>query len=102
MLYKAFAWLLFIAVSPLLWGYGCGNKERDDQWKDYSREAIERIINQQVNMPDSITVFYPDSNSYARLMSSNVKVVFSIDISCGTCLGKFNYWNDFADRIERQ
>lgn len=53
-------------------------------------------------MPDSITVCYTDSNAYYRLMDSETKVIFCVDISCGVCLSKFKYWNEFSKRIEEE
>ena len=90
--------LSFIAViSSLLWS--CRNDNAN--WHKYSRETIERIINQPVKMPDNIPVCYPDSTAYNQLMGGTVKVLFSVDIGCSACLSKFHYWNEFVKRFEQ-
>lgn len=93
-LYTLIASLIFVVA-------GCRDSKNAD-WRKYSRETIEHIINQPVKMPDSIPVCYPDCGAYMQLMQSKVKVVFSVDISCSTCLSKLNYWNWFVERVEQK
>ncbi|MDE6264160.1 MAG: hypothetical protein K2M11_03350 [Paramuribaculum sp.] len=90
------------AVFLLCLGSGCSGKPDNTGWQNYSRDRIESIINQPVKMPDSIPVCYPDSDAYYRLMDSETKVIFCVDISCAVCLSKFNYWNEFSKRIEEE
>lgn len=95
--------LSFITVvSSLFWGYGCGDGKDNAYWQKYSRETIGRIINQPVNMPNSIPVCYPDSDAYMQLMGAPAKVLFSVDIGCSACLSKFNYWDKFINQLEQK
>lgn len=91
-----------IVISSIICGISCGNGHKETYWQRHSREILESLINQPVRMPDNIPVCYPDSNAYRQLMGSNVKVMFSVDISCGACLTKFHYWSEFVDRFEQR
>lgn len=86
-----------------MWIYGCGKDNRNNaEWKIYSREVIERVIDRPVRMPDSISIYYPDFGSFRKIMGARVKVMFSVDISCGACLSKFDYWNQFINQFEQR
>lgn len=93
--------LSILIFFSLLFGSSCKKDKDKAHWEKYSRESIERIINRPVLMPDSGLIYFPDSISYERIMRSDLKVLFSVDVSCGVCLSKFNYWNDFVNRLER-
>ena len=89
-------------ILSLLLGSSCKKDKDKAHWEKYSRESIERIINRPVLIPNSGLIYFPDSISFDRIMRSSVKVLFSVDISCSVCLSKFNYWNDFINRLERK
>lgn len=98
MLLKYILSIVLITLS-LLCGSSCYN-DNNAYWKNYSRETILKIINRPVVMPESIQVCYPDLNAYRQLMDSKVKILFNVDISCGVCLSKFHYWNEFINNYE--
>ena len=89
-------------VSALI---GCKEHKQngaDEYWKWHSRQVIESIINHKVTLPDSITVFRPDSLSFSKLMTKDFKIIYCINLDCGVCLSKFKYWNSIKSELEEK
>lgn len=75
----------------------CGKKKATPEWESFARHVVETYLNQTVSLPDSLPVQHPEIID--SIYRSPLKIVVVVDLDCSTCLLKFNYWNDFTERL---
>lgn len=86
------AFLATIAVA----GCSNGNNSGNVVWKNYSARFVKDKLNTEIILPDSLFLPHHASKSEIMMMTKSAKVLFCVDVECGTCLGKFHYWKKFA------
>lgn len=74
-------------------------KQKDEKWKKYSQQVIEDHIGAYISLPNCIS--FPDfsKKSIDSILSKDVKVLFNVDIDCGSCLIKFSFWKQFTEKL---
>lgn len=83
--------LLFLGTSCSL----KNNKESMEDWKDYSSDFIKGHLNKKFSYSDV-------SSEMDSLENMTLKIFYSVNIDCETCLMKFSFWTKFKDLLEKK
>lgn len=69
-------------------------KEPLDVWKEYSSTFIKKHLNEKVA--------YVIPEGMDSLKDVPLKILYSVNIDCSTCLIKFSYWNRFGNALKEK
>lgn len=69
------------------------NKNSVDDWKIYSSDFIKEHLNKKFSYLDA-------SLEMDTLKNAPLKILYSVNIDCVTCLMKFSFWNKFEDLLK--
>lgn len=86
-----------LVAGALVTMVGCHRKKATPEWQAFTRHVVETYVNQTVSLPDSLPSQHPETID--SIYRAPLKIVVVVDLDCSTCLLKFDYWNQFADRL---
>ncbi|WP_421917789.1 hypothetical protein [Marinifilum sp.] len=86
--------IFLLLISFLLFVSCDGYKRKTD-----IKNAIEALVGNNVIIPDSLELFYPE-NYIEKPRDFNIQVYSCINGNCGICLEDLKLWNDFIMQNE--
>ena len=71
------------------------NKNSMEDWKVYSSDFIKEHLNKKLSYLDA-------SLEMDTLKNAPLKILYSVNIDCVTCLMKFSFWDKFEDFLKNK
>jgi hypothetical protein len=81
----------------------CDYNEKKTREKLFT-SIVENNIGKKIILPDNLTVYNPDSINNCEnydLISSEFKIYSHIDVSCGSCIGNIEKWNNLIQEFSK-
>lgn len=78
------------------------NKGENDKWEEYAQEIIKSHIGTYLSFPNHVSSPFFSQESIDSILCQDAKIVFNVDIDCGSCLIKFSFWEQFAENLYRK
>lgn len=86
-------WISLLFFCAVLFK-GCTDKKKE-KWETYTENFVKDHVGKHFSFPDS-AIFIPNMEAkFDSVKHLPYKIVLNIDIDCGVCLNKFDYWRNF-------
>lgn len=93
--FHIYFFLILFTSFVFLTTESCKSKE-EQKWDAYISQFLEEHIDSILNYSIDSLNFYDGDKTRNLLLSNQPKVLICVDIDCGTCIQKFNYWKDYS------